>query len=259
MLKAVLFDLDGTLMDWSAAEPWEDRESRRLAHVVEFVNQALCPLAGVDPQIFFATYLSQLTDAWTTGNQTLCAPSILTIMARTLQASGVPDDRLDLEAVMHAYNWQPADGLRAYPDVLEVLPEFERHGVAMGIITNSSFSMRYRDQELQAVGLLDLFPKCRVSAVDVGYLKPHRAIFEHALECLGVQAGEAVFIGDSLEADVSGAQKAGLLGVLCLHESQEEEPALDNGIIPDGIIHSFYELLPLLDGWFPGWRNGCTR
>jgi HAD superfamily hydrolase (TIGR01509 family) len=197
MLKAVLFDLDGTLMDWSAVEPWEHYESRRLTHVFEFVHRELCPLNGDDPGAFFATYIAQLTDAWKTGNRTLCAPSILNIMTRTLEASGVPTDRIEIEAVMRVYNWQPAHGLRAYPDALEVLPELEANGIAMGIITNSSFPMSYRDQELRAVGLLDLFPTCRVSAVDVGYLKPHHVIFSHALELLDVQASEAVFVGDN--------------------------------------------------------------
>jgi HAD superfamily hydrolase (TIGR01549 family) len=258
MLKAVLFDLDGTLMDWSAVEPWENYESRRLAHVFEFVNRELYPLTGVDPDSFFTMYIAQLTGAWKTGNRTLCAPSIFDVMARTLQASGVPDDRLDIESAMRAYDWQPADGLRAYPDALEVLPELDAHGIAMGIITNSSFPMSYRDRELRAVGLLDLFPTCRVSAVDVGYLKPHRGIFDHALQLLGVQASEAVFVGDNLEADIGGAQNAGVHSVLRIRASQEMETG-EHDIILDGTVGSFHELLPLLDGWFPGWRNGCTR
>jgi HAD superfamily hydrolase (TIGR01549 family) len=258
MLKAVLFDLDGTLMDWSAVEPWENYESRRLARVFEFVNRELYPLTGVDPDAFFTTYIAQLTDAWKTGNRTLCAPSILDIMARTLQASGVPDDRLEIESAMRAYNWQPANGLRAYPDALEVLPELEAQGIAMGIITNSSFPMSYRDQELRTVGLLELFPTCRVSAVDVGYLKPHQGIFDHALQLLGIQASEAVFVGDNLEADIGGAQNAGIYNVLRIRESQEMETG-ELDIIPDGTVSSFHELLPLLDGWFPGWRNGCAR
>jgi HAD superfamily hydrolase (TIGR01509 family) len=258
MLKAVLFDLDGTLMDWSAVEPWEHYESRRLTRVFEFVQRELCPLTGGDPDAFFATYVAQLTGAWKTGNRTLCAPSTLDIMARTLEASGVPTDQIELEAVMRAYNWQPANGLRAYPDALAVLPELESHGIVMGIITNSSFPMSYRDQELRAIGLLDLFPTCRVSAVDVGYLKPHQVIFRHALGLLGVQADQAVFVGDNLEADICGAQWAGMYSVLRAHESQEAA-AGDDGIIPDGTVNSFYELLPLLDSWFPGWRNGCRR
>ena len=257
MLKAVLFDLDGTLMDWSAAEPWENYESRRLARVFEFVNQTLGPLPCSDPDAFFALYVAQLTDAWKTGNRTLHAPSLLNVMAGTLQASGVPDDRWDIEGVMGAYDWHPANGLRAYPDVLEVLPELDQHGIALGIITNSSLPMSFRDQELRTIGLLDLFPKCRVSAVDGGYLKPHPVIFDHALELLGVPAHEAVFVGDNLEADICGAQNAGLRSVFRIHDSQETESG--DGIVPDGSVHSFHELLPLLDGWYPGWRNGDAR
>jgi hypothetical protein len=29
--------------------------------------------------------------------------------------------------------------------------------------------------------------------------------------------------------------------------------------VPDATITTLHELLPLLDGWFPGWRNGHGR
>ncbi len=48
----------------------------------------------------------------------------------------------------------------------------------------------------------------------MGYQKPHRAIFEHALELLGVPADRAIHVGDDLEADVLGAGRAGIEAVL---------------------------------------------
>ena len=44
----------------------------------------------------------------------------------------------------------------------------------------------------------------------VGYQKPHPAIFEHALEQLGVGPEEAIHIGDDAGADVVGARRAGI-------------------------------------------------
>jgi HAD superfamily hydrolase (TIGR01549 family) len=43
-----------------------------------------------------------------------------------------------------------------------------------------------------------------------GWRKPHRRIFEDALSLLGVQAGDALFIGDSIEDDVVGAAAIGM-------------------------------------------------
>jgi putative hydrolase of the HAD superfamily len=48
----------------------------------------------------------------------------------------------------------------------------------------------------------------------VGVEKPHSAIFHIALARAGVEASEAVFVGDVHATDVGGARGAGLLGVL---------------------------------------------
>ena len=49
-------------------------------------------------------------------------------------------------------------------------------------------------------------------AVVVG--KPEEAFFRIALEDLGLEAGEVAMVGDDAEADVAGAQSAGLTGIL---------------------------------------------
>jgi HAD superfamily hydrolase (TIGR01509 family) len=263
MLKAIIFDLDHTLLDWDAAEPWDKFEARRLQNVFEFVHNHVYPLDGADADSFFAEFVTKITAAWVDGNRTLRAPDITTILARTIQSFGVPLARLDLVAVGRAYDWGLVEGVRPFPDVIEVLPQLRAHGLDLGIVTNASHPMCWRDRELAALDLLDWFPACRVAAVDVGYLKPHRAIFDRAFELLGIQADEAVFVGDNLEADIKGAQGVGMVAVLRTGPDGDEHTAEHGGdsaeaseIIPDGTLHTLHDLLPLLDGWFPGWRNG---
>jgi len=48
----------------------------------------------------------------------------------------------------------------------------------------------------------------------VGYTKPHPEIFRIALREVGVEASEAVHVGDLYEADVMGARNAGMKGIL---------------------------------------------
>jgi putative hydrolase of the HAD superfamily len=257
MLKAVLFDLDQTLITWDDAEPWETYQGRRLRGVYDFVDTHLYPLTAGDADSFFAEFSRRLGQAWTEGNRTLRPPSVAAILETIIEAFGAPPGKLDMGAVMKAYNWQPAPGEAAFPDVLEVLPELHAHGVELGIVTNASLTMRFRDRELDAVGLLDLFPRCRIAAVDVGYLKPHRGIFERALDILGIVPEEAVFVGDNLEADIRGAQNAGMMAVWRMPAAPNgDTPAPD--VTPDGTIATLHDLLPLLDGWYPGWRNGHT-
>lgn len=253
MLKAVLFDLDQTLVDWDAAEPWEDYQARRLQRVFDFVNGDLHPLPDVDATHLFTAFANGLGEEWTASLENLQAPSVSRVLASTLVALGVPEDRLDMERLMTCYDWQPPEGERAFPDAVEVLPELRRHGVELGIITNASLPMIYRDRELQAFGLIDWFSDCRISAVDVGYIKPHPSVFEKALDLLRIAPEEAVFVGDNLETDIRGAQDAGMHAVLRAHPGSAPP---QNGIVPDGVITTLHDLLPLLDRWYPGWRNG---
>jgi len=260
MLKAVLFDLDHTLIDWDLAEPWEVYQRRRMIRLFEFVNRELYALPHSSGDILFEAFAATLSAAWQHGAQTFIAPNISLVLAEALMSCGVPEACIDIDAVLRVYDERPQIDIRAYPDVIEVLPELRAHGLALGIVTNASHPMTMRDRELEAAGILDLFPTCRIAAVDIGYIKPHRIIFEHALTRLGIGPDEAVFVGDNLEADVSGAQGVGMYGVLRVNDP--DAPATyaetDSSVIPDGTINTLHDLLPLLDGWYPGWRNGHT-
>lgn len=255
MLKAVLFDLDQTLINWDNVEPWESYQLGRMSAVYNLVDKNMHPLASLVPEDLCAVFMERMESDWKRGAQTFQPPNVIKGMAATLQACGVPADRLDLEAVMRLYfDWPLPQGECAYPDARAVLTELREHGVELGIVTNASHPMIYRDRELAEVGLLDLFPKCRVSAVDVGFLKPHRAIYDYALGMLGVHPEEAVFIGDNLDVDVEGAQGVGIRGIWV--DRMQDNPQTKSEVIPDGTITTLAELLPLLDRHYPGWRNG---
>jgi HAD superfamily hydrolase (TIGR01458 family) len=72
--------------------------------------------------------------------------------------------------------------------------------------------------------------------------KPNRAFFEQALLAIGVSAAEAVMVGDDLENDVHGAQRAGLHGVLvCTGKRHGDSPLLQQ-VHPDAILPSIADL-----------------
>jgi FMN phosphatase YigB (HAD superfamily) len=80
--------------------------------------------------------------------------------------------------------------------------------------------------------------------VEVGYLKPHPAIFEHALGALAVAASETVMVGNSLAEDVGGAQRLGMATAWrrCAPDAE--------GVMPDFAFDELTELLgmPGLEG-----------
>jgi putative hydrolase of the HAD superfamily len=252
MLKAVIFDLDDTLIDWSNVDDnWEFRERQFLRGVFDYVNQNGTPLTDFDALIH--EFRNGMRDAWDEGRSSLRAPHLGRILVDALVSSGAANAHLDERRCLEAYNWSAAPGVVTFPDVPAALQLLIDHDIRVGIVTNAHQPMWMRDIELAHFGLLDYFPDCRLSAADSGYLKPHPTIFQQALECLGVMADEAVFVGDNPVADVAGAQGAGVRAVLRIRQAASS--MLSGLITPDHSISSLEELPAVLDQWFPGWRS----
>ena len=89
------------------------------------------------------------------------------------------------------------------------LKPFMRAGSKMGIVSNRLFAGERFAETLRHLGLTPFFQTVRTSC-DFGFLKPHPRIFKAALRDLGVTPRRAVMVGDSLEADIEGAQVLGL-------------------------------------------------
>jgi HAD superfamily hydrolase (TIGR01549 family) len=97
-----------------------------------------------------------------------------------------------------------------FPDVIPALDAMQAAGLRLAVVSNWGW---YAPELLQTLELARHFEVMSISA-RVGYQKPHRAIFEHALELLGVPADRAIHVGDDLEADILGAGGAGIEAVL---------------------------------------------
>jgi HAD superfamily hydrolase (TIGR01509 family) len=102
--------------------------------------------------------------------------------------------------------WSGAD-----PEAARVVEELKRAGLLVAVISNTEDG-RLADS-LEAAGLGGRFDLL-VDSHLVGCRKPDEAIFRLALGRLGVEAGEAVFVGDSYAHDALAARSAGLGAVL---------------------------------------------
>jgi putative hydrolase of the HAD superfamily len=245
-IRAVLFDMDDTLIDWSGFNfDWSGMESRRMRRVYDL----LCGeghLANVVFDDFTLAYRKRWIGAWEEGRSSLRAPHFPTVLSDLVTGFGVPPlANGDGERLLAAYGWEPIAGVTVFPDVPPTLAALRARGVRTGIVTNAGHPMAMRDVELAHYGLLEYFPECRLSAADVGVLKPHPRIFETAMRCLGVGPEETLFVGDNPVADIGGAQRAGMRGVLRRVPANQAE--IHHLVHADYEVNTFDELLPILD------------
>jgi FMN phosphatase YigB (HAD superfamily) len=252
-LKGILFDFDDTLIDWSGVDfNWRELEASHLANVHAYINSDIQPF-DVELKTLTDRYMERTKDAWAEGRSTLRAPNMPKVLMDTVVELGVPEDKLDLAALIKAYDWKVVPGTVVFADVPPMLENLIANDIKLGIVTNASQPMSMRDTELVSHKLIDYFPDCRLSAADAGYLKPHPHIFEHALDVLGTNPEETIFIGDNPIADIAGAQSAGMQAILRVKMTTQK--MISGLIVPDAAINSMVELPHILDDWFPEWRK----
>jgi HAD superfamily hydrolase (TIGR01509 family) len=126
---------------------------------------------------------------------------------------------------------------------LQVLRDLRALGLQLGIVSNAHFLPKLMREDIRRLGIADLVDDAVFSA-EIGVRKPHPAIFRKVLGELGVVAEEAIFVGDRLRDDISGAKSLGMRGVLT-HEFRQEdvEPEI---AVPDLVIDRLPELVPFV-------------
>lgn len=99
-----------------------------------------------------------------------------------------------------------------YEDVLPTLSQLQQTGLKMGIISNWDTPLHAMVEELGLSPYFDVIVASHDQRVQSA--KPDAAIFEYALNAVGVSAKEAIHVGDSFEADIIGADTAGIRAIL---------------------------------------------
>lgn len=100
--------------------------------------------------------------------------------------------------------------LRVYPDVIPVLSRLKGEGLILGLISNVDRDISGYIEELGLKPFLNVI----VTSGGEGVAKPNPEIFRRALSRAGLEASEAIYIGDNYNVDIVGARGSGLLALL---------------------------------------------
>ena len=203
--EVVFFDVGGTLM--FADPPVPDvfaRVARRLGHNITVRDVEPC-MADVDAY-YQSEYLRD-GDFWCVHERAV--QIWLDMYAMMADYCGMTEGVDELTRAVYD-EYLLAECWSFFGDVEACLKGLKRRGFRLGVISNWDATL---EGLIRKKGMLPYFDEVIASAA-VGCRKPHAAIFEIALERMGVQASQAVHVGDLPEADGEGAAKAGLRPVI---------------------------------------------
>ena len=183
-MKAVLFDVDGTLLT----------EMPLIQLFLPWVYDELAKRLGVTKEEARERFLNEImarrdTYDWHDWN----------FFFRLFNVD------LNYEELLRRYPHK----LHVYPDVVPTLEWLKGNGYRLGVVTSGP---EYQRLKLELTGL-DKYFDVIVTREDVKAIKPEPKIFLHALERLGVEPGDALYVGDSLSQDVYGAKHVGMKAV----------------------------------------------
>ena len=135
-----------------------------------------------------------------------------------------------IEQVMELEQEGWLNSVHVGPDVLRTLQTLRQRSLRLGLVSNAAYLPRLMKAQLAALGLREYFDGISFSS-EVGVRKPHPRIYANALQQLGVDAAETIFVGDRVREDVQGPQSLGMRAVLTREWRQEDDPGSADAVI----------------------------
>ena len=217
MIKAVLLDLDGTLLDTVP-----DIAAAANAMLAE---QGLGALPASEVREFIGRGIPHLVE-------------------RCLQAAGEPLACARLEGALRSFgrHYERLNGRAssAFPGVPEALARMRGAGLRLACVTNKAAA--FTAPLLEKSGLAVYFDAV-VTSDQVGARKPHPGPFLHACRALSAAAAEAAVVGDSAN-DAEAARAAGCRVLLVSYGYSEGRDV--RSLDCDGVVATLDEAVDLL-------------
>lgn len=219
IIKAVVFDLDGTLLNREASvKIFIDKQYERLNKWLNHIpkNKYITRFIELDNRgyVWKDKVYQQLVDEF---------------------------DITDLtwDELLQDYISQFKDSCVPFPNLISTLEELKNNNIVLGMITNGKG--QFQMDNIKALGIEKYFKTILISEWE-GNQKPEPLIFQIALDKLEVLPSECIFVGDHPEKDVKAAQNVGMKGVW------KRDDQWDN-VKADFIVEDLQEILLILNKW----------
>ena len=216
MMKAILFDLDETLLN-------------RAASVKSYLQNQYSryDLRNIDYEVYEARFVE--LDERGYADKLKVFGSLISEFSLSCSAEELLKD-------FRVHAWRHC---KTFDNAHEALAQLHERGFKLGIITNGTISSQAA--KLRESGLGSLVDVALISEQE-GVKKPDPVIFTRAANKLGIRVDECVFVGDNPIADIGGAHGVGMKTVW--FRGYQSWPT-DLTVTPDYEIQSLAELLTI--------------
>ena len=242
-VHGVIFDLGSTLIDFEGDYASVIPES--IATLADHLTEKGLEVQRLD---FIEAFHGALSDYHARRDENHIEHTTLAILKEVLEelnGQTLEDDVLHggltaMYAVSEAY-WQPK------PAMLSVLDQLLSAGYRLGLLSNAGDEANVQ-RLIDKVGIRAFFDPILISAA-LGIRKPDPRPFHMILKQWGFPASKVVMVGDLLEADILGAQRAGIHQIwLCEGRDSESSTQLEE-IQPEAIAADLTEVPVLIQRW----------
>ncbi|HOG78311.1 MAG TPA: HAD family hydrolase [Anaerolineaceae bacterium] len=234
----ILFDLGNTLI--YSTRHWRDLFFQSHTALCQALLAAGVP---IDPERFAARFRQRTAENFAAREASLVEITTAQILQEILQLEGfadIPSETIRQSlAAMYAVTQQ---NYCLEADTHATLTALRSSGCRLGLISNAADAADVNTL-IDRDNLRPYFERIWISA-EVGVRKPHPHIFQLALDFFGTSLARTAMVGDSLPADVQGAQSVGITAIwLTRRADSPENHAVQSHIHPDRSIPTLAALL----------------
>ena len=204
--ETVFFDMGSTLLDFHQGRSDAEKDALGLERMASWLRDRQ---VSVDGEGLREGFFRPWSAVFALRQSTLSEYSVDPYLAACLGPLGWLPNRGDCIDLMGEFHHAYGEDLAVADGAAETLKVLRARGYAIGVISNCYLYDEVMVDHFRRAGLDSLIDAYTFS-YSLGPRKPRSEIFEHALEQLDARAETSLMIGDRLDSDVAGAQRAGM-------------------------------------------------
>lgn len=241
-IEAVIFDLGSTLIHFEGE--WHEVLTQSNQELLDHLQAVGIVLDGEE---FLNQFKARLDEYYLQRESEFIEHTTRYLLQTLLAEWGYPDVSPDmLESAIKTWYKISEANWKTEEDTIPTLVQLRDKGYRLGLISNAGDDANVQ----RLVDQADLRPYFDIilSSAKLGIRKPNPRIFEYALNHLETTPSQAVMVGDTLGADILGAQNAGIFAIwITRRANTPANQAHQDTIKPDAVIETLSDIPAVLD------------